>query len=667
MKKIFAIFSILNFSVFAFADITSHEEEVVVTATRIGEKSYKLASNITIITKEDIEASNASTIADILKQAAGIHIYDNNTSKSTYVDIRGFGDTASRNILVLINGRRINSIDIATPDLTQIPIEAVERIEIIRGAGSVFYGDNAVGGVVNIITRKGKGPMAIRAGVSGGSYDSHKIDMEVSGYKHNVSYYFYSKYNDERGYRDNSDLLARDFNTRLGYNFSEKISMDLNMGWHKSIQELPGGLLDADLASLGRKASTNHEDIAYTTDRYVKLGLDIDPWPQDIYFGEFAFDFHYRNRDVYDEFNKFGPFHTKRESDTSGVTGKYIFDKTLFNREVNFVTGIDYYDHENDILGSRDNVDDITISKIELGFFGFAEFEMFPDLFVNGGTRYHKANYTFNQRNAIVFQERKPEETVFMGGLKYEYAKGSNVHFNYQQTFRFLATDEWYSTANFPGFGITPGLNLALDQQTGVQYEAGIKHNFNDKILVNVTPYYMVLNNEIFFDPATFGNSNYDKTERIGIETGQTFDLLKFFDIGWFDKLEFVSNYTWQMPRFSKGDNDGKDIPMVPRHQVSSSLITKVFKYYQWSITGRYVGSRFAINDVQNATPPAKPYYVLDTKIAFQHKNLEIFAGINNITDELYDSFVSKSTTSTTKSHFPAPERNYVVGVNIKF
>lgn len=135
MKKIFAIFSILNFSVFAFADITSHEEEVVVTATRIGEKSYKLASNITIITKEDIEASNASTIADILKQAAGIHIYDNNTSKSTYVDIRGFGDTASRNILVLINGRRINSIDIATPDLTQIPIEAVERIEIIRGAG----------------------------------------------------------------------------------------------------------------------------------------------------------------------------------------------------------------------------------------------------------------------------------------------------------------------------------------------------------------------------------------------------------------------------------------------------------------------------------------------------------------------------------------------------
>ncbi len=649
-----------------WADIKTREEEVVVTATRIGEKKYKLASNVTVITAEDIEASNATSIPDILEQAAGVNVYDNNTTRSAQVDIRGFGDTASRNVLILINGRRINSIDISPADLSQFPVEAVERIEIIRGGGSVLYGDNAVGGVVNIITRKGEGPLQGRVGASYGSYDSQKTDLELSGYKKNVSYYFYSKYNDERGYRDNSDLLSNDYNTRLGYDFSDKISMDFNAGWHESTQELPGGLLDAELASLGRKASVTHNDFVKTADRYVKVGLDVDPWPQDTYFGEFAFDFHYRNRDTYDEFNQFGPFHTKRNIDTTGLTGKYIFDRTILNKEVNFITGVDYYDHENDILGSNDNVDDITISKTENGIFGFAEFEALDNVFVNGGARLHRARYTFNQRNAVNFVERKPEEWVYMGGLKYEYAKGSNAHFNYQQTFRFLSTDEWYSTG-FPPFGIDPSLNVNLDQQTGQQYEAGIKHNFDDKVLVSVTPYFMVLDNEIFFDPVTFANSNYPKTRRWGVEASNTIDLLRFFDIGWFDKLEFFTNYTWESPEFSKGANEGKDIPWAPRHQVTTGLVTRLFEYYNWSLIGRYVGERYAINDVQNATPPAKPYYTLDTKVSFEHKNVEIYAGINNITDELYESAVAKSAFSNTKAHYPAPERNYVVGVNLKF
>lgn len=666
-QKIIAVIAlVLAQSALSWADIKSYEEEVVVTATRIGEKKYKLASNVSIITAEDIEASNATSVADILEQTLGVNVFDNNTTRTAQVDIRGFGDTAARNILVMINNRRVNSIDMSAPDLSQIPVEAVERIEIIRGAGSVLYGDNAVGGVVNIITRKGKGPMAVRAGVSGGSYDSHKTDMEVSGYKKNVSYYFYSKYNDERGYRDNSDLLAKDYNTRLGYDLSDKISMDLNAGWHQSTQELPGGLLNEELATKGRTASVTHNDFVNTTERYVKLGMDIDPWPEDVYFGEFAVDFHYRNRDTYDEFNQFGPFHTKRSIDTSGVTGKYIFDRTIFNQEVNFITGVDIYDHENDILGSRDNADDITISKTELGIFGFAEFEAIDDVFVNGGARLQKAKYTFNQRNAVSFVERKPEEWVYMGGAKYEYGPGSNVHFNYQQTFRFLTTDEWYSTG-FPAFGVNPSLNVNLDQQTGQQYEMGIKHNFNDKVLINVTPYYMINDNEIFFDAATFANSNYDKTRRIGVEVGETIDILKFFDIAWFDRMDFFSNYTWQQPRFVKGANDGKDIPWTPRHQVSSGLITRVLEHYNWSITGHWVGSRFAINDLQNATTPSKPYFTLDTKLAFEHKNIEIYGGINNITNTFYDSFVAKSSTSNNKAHYPAAGRNYVMGVNFKF
>lgn len=642
-------------------------QDITITPNRLAQKDYKISGNVTVITKDQIEASNSQSIPDILKESLGVYVTDNSTAKSSIIDIRGFGDTSSRNILVLINGRKINPIDISAPDLIQIPVEAVERIEIIRGSGSVLYGDNAVGGVVNIVTKKGEGNLKGRIGSTYGSYDAQTVDMEVQGYKNNISYYMYSKYNDQRGYRDNSDLLAKDFQGRFAYDFSEKISADLNVGWHKDVQELPGGLTGAQMESQGRKASAYPNDIAYTTDRFVQLELNLEPWPEDEYFGNFVLDFHYRNRDVYDEFNSFSPFHTKRSIDTQGITGKYIFDRRLFNREVNFVTGIDYYDHENDILGSGSNVDDITISKEEFGIFGFLQYELFEKLFVNSGTRYHQAEYAFSQRNVAVDQKERPDTWVSMGGLKYEYEKGSNIHLNVQQNFRFLSTDEWYSTANFPGFGITPGLNLGLDQQEGIQYETGVKHNFDNKALLSVTGYYLGLKNEIFFDPVTFANSNYDKTRRVGVEVGTKVDILEFFNWEFLNRLEFFSNYTYQDAEFVDGNSDGKQIPMAPEHQSSHGIIIEFLEKFNFSLIGRYVGSRFAINDVNNETARAKPYYVLDGKVAFKMKNFETFIAINNMANEEYSSVVSKSTTSSTKNYFPAPERNYTFGVSFKF
>ena len=642
-------------------------DDIVITPSRMAQRNYKVAANVTVIDSQQIENSNAQTVSDILKEALGVSVYDNSTAKSSVIDIRGFGDTASRNVLVLVNDRKINNVDISGPDLVQIPLEAVERIEVIRGAGSVLYGDNAVGGVVNIITKKGKGDLKGRAGVQYGSYAARSADVELSGEKNHISYFGYSKYDDARGYRANSDALNKDFNTRLGYDLSDKLSTDLDVGWHEDNQRLPGGLTDSQLVSQGRRGTANPDDFADTKDRYVKVGFDVKPWPEDLEWGKFSVDFDYRNRDVYDAFFSFGEFSTKRNIDTYGLTGKYVFDQQIFNKDVNFVTGVDYYDTTNDILGSGSNVDDITILKKEIGIFGYAQYEALDDIYVNAGTRYHQAEYEFHQRNVVVDQTQRPDVWSSTAGIRYDYAKGSNVHFNAQQTFRFLATDEWYSTANFPGFGITPGLNLNLDQQTGVQLEAGIKHNLHDAVIVSVTPYQMDLHNEIFFDPVTFANSNYDKTRRRGVEIGQQTDLLKFFSVEQFDRLEFDTNYTYQDAEFLKGVFDGKIIPLVPKHEANASLTVGFLKNYNVSLIGHYVGERFAINDTSNATSAIKPYYLMDTKLSYDRKYMEVYVALNNIFDEQYYSYVSKSTFSSTKSYFPAPERNVTVGMSVKF
>lgn len=660
MKKsnyILFIIGVLFFlsSKISFADIAKEMDTVVVTATRIAQHDYKITGNITVIDSEDIKNSGAQNIPDLLSNAVGINIYSYGTAKSANIDIRGFGETAQSNILVLVNDRKINAVDLSGPDVLRIPIGSVEKIEIIRGAGSVLYGDNAVGGVVNIITKKGKGPLSGSISASYGSYDSVKTDLEVSGSKDHVNYFIYASYFDTEGYRDNSDVLTKDFNARLGYTLTDLLDIDFSFMRHEDKLGLPGALSESAIATQGRKASTSPDDYSTTDDQSINLSLDFTPLIQDTYFGHLVLDLLYRDRDVFDSFAGFSD--ANRSIITKGITGRYIFDHTLFGQDINFVTGIDYYDNENDIVGSNGSTTDITISKEEFGIYGFAQYELIDNVFVNAGNRFHKASYAFSRRDVVLDEKQNPKESVSMAGMKWDYEKGSNIYFNIQQTFRFLATDEWFST-------FTNTLNTGLSQQTGIQYEVGIKHDFKNGIVSSVTPYRMDIKNEIFFDPRTFANSNYDKTRRIGVEVGNDINILEFFDMDFFDKLDLSLTYSYQNPQFRKGDNTGKDIPMVPRHQANFRLSSQLKNYYNVSFGGRYVGSRFQISDIGNIGALLKPYYVVDAKLTYARKNMEIFTAINNLFDEKYNGTSSFFGASFA---YPSPGRNYTTGVKLKF
>lgn len=664
MKKtalfMFVVFiNVMPIDLFAATDTSAVDlGELIVTATRIGQHDYKLADNVTVITSEQIESSNANDVAELLNQANGIRVYDYGTAKSASVDIRGFGETANSNVLVLINDHKINSVDLSGPDISRIPLGSIERIEIIRGAGSVLYGDNAVGGVVNIITKKGEGGLSGRTGYTSDSYSSHGTDLEISGAKNNVSYYLYSKYLDENGYRDNSDVRTKDFNARLGYDFFHKVNADVNVLLHDDRFGLPGALSDSDLQTLGRRGSSSPNDFAKTEDKSFNLTLDVNPWPEDIYFGKLVFDVLYRTRNVYDNFAGFSS-RDERNIDTMGFSGKYIFDRTVFSKQVNFVTGFDIYDNRNKIKGELFNTSDIVIHKDEIGLYGFLEYELFPQMFVNAGTRYQQAEYIFDDRALSAYNSSRPDEWVSMAGAKYEYAPGSSVHTSAQQTFRFLATDEWYVAS-------TGELNLNLKQQTGQQYEAGIKHNFDGKVVAHLTPYYLELDNEIFFDPRTFQNSNIDKTRRIGVELGQETNVLKFIPMDFLDKLKLLTDYNYQDPEIIKGSSKKNTIPFVPSHLASAGFSATFLKHYHFSLMGRYVGSRFPISDFGNVSSRMKPYYVLDSKISYERKNFEVYAGINNLTDYRYIG-TTVFVDGFGNFHYPSPEQNYSFGVNLKF
>ena len=128
-----------------------------------------VGASTTVITAQDIAHSPAQTLQEIIAQTPGVQLttlYGGVNGAQTSVDLRGFGAFATANTLVLINGRRVNDIDMPGVDFSTIPRDSIERIEITRGnSGAVLYGDNAVGGVINIVTKTGVGgpPVAMRA------------------------------------------------------------------------------------------------------------------------------------------------------------------------------------------------------------------------------------------------------------------------------------------------------------------------------------------------------------------------------------------------------------------------------------------------------------------------------------------------------------------------
>src|SRR5213082_3310573 len=154
---------------------------IVVTATRIPTPEAELASSVTVVTAEEIAAQQQRTFADVLRNIPGLSVVQQGGPGSvTSVFMRG---TSSNHTKVLVDG-----IDVGDPsnadaafDFAQLLTADIERVEVLRGPQSGLYGSDAIGGVINVITQSGLGPMKAAASVEGGSFNSFNQTIGLSG------------------------------------------------------------------------------------------------------------------------------------------------------------------------------------------------------------------------------------------------------------------------------------------------------------------------------------------------------------------------------------------------------------------------------------------------------------------------------------------------------
>lgn len=622
--------------------------ELVVTPTRTQEAVTNVASNISIITKQDIEKTGAKTIPDAIRQEPGIIVKDwSGTGKKVSVDIRGFGETGLLNVLVLVDGRRINDIDLGGTDWSQIPLESVERIEVIRGSASVLYGDNASGGVINIITKKGEKKPRINIKAQGGSYSTYGVSAETLGLLDKFDFYALAKYFNTKGYRENNDLAAKDIDLKAGYSLNEFINPRIQVVLHEDVYGLPGTLTDADIENLGRRGSKNTHDKADTKDYMIRIEQEgkVKVFGNDM--GSLLLDSSYRTKRVYTDWVETG-WMTKNNIRTVNFNPRYVLEKIIMNLKNKTVLGWDLQEAKDKIeSGSVSSQKDlIDITKRSNGLYIFNELSPFERLSFAAGFRYENADYIFCQSQSTYrYIEKNDLARVGTIGATYSYMDNSSVFARFSQSFRMPAVDEYYSSWT--------GLNAALNPQRSNDYEVGIRHSFKDKITAGMTYYCMNIKDEIYYNPLTWANENYPKTKHKGVETQVKADINK--------RLSVFGTYSYTYAKLKSGPYNGNVIPGVPKNKASIGADVVLPYGFSTSLIGNYIGSQFLISDQANQVAKMKRYVTFDSKTRFQYKDFAVNFSVNNIFNKKYSEYGVTNAAGTSRNFYPAPERNYTL------
>jgi vitamin B12 transporter len=152
---------------------------VVVTASRIPQSAENVLADVTVVTRDEIERSGQSTLVELLQRQPGIEITSNGgAGKASGIFMRG---TNTDHVVVLVDGLRINSATLGTTSFENLPLGQIERIEILRGAASSLYGADAIGGVIQIFTKRGNGAPKFTAFAGYGRYNTRRAEAGVSG------------------------------------------------------------------------------------------------------------------------------------------------------------------------------------------------------------------------------------------------------------------------------------------------------------------------------------------------------------------------------------------------------------------------------------------------------------------------------------------------------
>ena len=668
-----------------FAENIKRFEGLIVNGTRLDQNNIEdLPLNISVITAEEIKLSPAQTLPELLAQEPGIQKssqFGNHAVRSD-IDIRGFGARGTQNTLILLDGKRLNDNDQSTINFSAIPMENIERIEIIKSAGGVLYGDGAVGGAINIITKtpsyKTK-KYLIEQRV--GSYDSTQTDAAIEYSNEKISLNLFGNLIHSDGYRVNNKLEQRSLSTNFSY-FINNTEIFLKSGISEQNLRLPGDravnfVTGVDEFSSDRKGSDDPFDFAIEEGTFLTLGF-IHPFGDDL---ELLIDGGYKTKesDIFVE-NSQEFRNTSHANLYFSPKLKWRFD--LFNTEHNIDIGFDIYHYQFDLdIENTTAVDTnhviaqpqhrLDIEQENYSFYLNDFFKFTSNTSFQAGARIQHSNVdAFDQFDSTATtagfaSSQRPSlnksDRGYMAnfGIKHQLNRNVSGYITTGQSMRFANNDDFNQLdATFaPSFS-------NIKPQRGRYLDGGVSYS-SEYLNTSLSVYLMEITNQIDFDPARSTNRNFEPIKREGLESSI---LLKPID-----EITTNFNYAFTKAVFDGGLNKGNDVPLVAKHTANLVINYNFFRNMSLSATWNYVGDKVFDNDQDNTFFAKIPSHsTIDMKLGYERGNFDVAFSVNNLLNKEYFETGTANSLLFDAAHTrfnasPMPERNFSFIMRYKF
>jgi iron complex outermembrane receptor protein len=660
---------------------------VIVTGSRFDDTAGDKPLNVSVINRQEIKLSAARTVPDLLAEKAGITLHDffGNNAANTSIDMRGFGATGGSNTLVLLDGRRISDIDLAGVQWSAVPLETIERIEIMRGSGAVLYGDGATGGVINIITRAPERQAdAASAALGIGSYGLRQVNATANHFGESFGLSATASHLDSDGYRLNNQNRQSNAEAKLVW-MTEQGRLQLRLAGDRQRIRLPGArLVDSNLgidllASDPRGAAT---PLDYATRDGNRASLE---YVRNTSFGAVDVDLSYRDRAQTSYFDQGGfPIYNASNLELLSFSPRARIDHTVFGTGA-LVTGVDAqsWEYRRDITDLPGNISQphnrVRASQRNLGFYVQNTSKFGERLAVLAGARSERqrisASDTYDATApGAFFGSAAPAATNTTRqhaaelGLRYQLTAPWALTGKLARSFRLANVDEIYEQdAGFARQFQMLKPQTAVTRELGAEYHAGANR-------LRAALFQIDVNDEIHLDPFTsgVGNTNLPPSRRRGLELE--------------GKLQAASNwavtaaYTYTAARFRAGtfpgtfgllNNviEGKNVPLVPRHKLNLGTTWTVTPDTRLNAAVNYVGKQYMDNDEANNLGVMMPAYtVVDIKATHDVGAWRLALAANNLFDRKYYNYAVKSQfTAGRYNAYPLPGRNLMFTAEYAF
>ncbi len=623
---------LINFLVLAFLSVSIFAEvQIIVTASRIDEDSKTTPAYVRVIPDSEIE--KGTTVLDALKTIPDISVKETSPAKQS-VSMGGFGDNGFGRTLILVNGRPVNRPDMAAFDLNTITLSSVSRIEIVKGAMSSLYGDQAVAGVINIITKQPEGLSASASTTIASTLtNTQSVFASYGSTKSGIALGI--DRNDSKPTRDRSDSTVTSANIDTFYNF-KGIKTKLGVYYSSSDYQLPGGLTE-DQYNDDPDQAVNQDDDG-TTDSYGVTGS------AEFSLGSVHINIPlaYTVEDYSSDMTSWGSF-----SDTliGTLSAGLIADTSFFagdSTEITTSGGVDFRQHDFSIEKYSDadrttKTVDNDLTRTDSAVYARVKANYMDKYVFDGGLRY-------NYSNLDTDPEVDHDALVYDAGVVYIVSGNLDVSLRYGKVFRYPFLDEQTSYYFGP---VT--VNTDLDPETGDSYTFSVRYS-SGSFRISAAPYLINMEDEIMYNSDTWQNENSGETTHYGgvVESSYSAGIYSLSGGYSYDHAEF--------------DDTGNIIPRVPEHTIYAKVSVTPVKSVTVSTDGRY-SSEYYIDD-DNAQGTIDGRFDWNVRVDWQiNENFHLYAAGKNLLDDRTPTLTYWSSWTSQKSMYPMPGRTFEAGL----